>query len=119
MKHGPAEIILKLLAVIFSTVPPILATLSYFPVFKAGGAVALISGFSLLLLLISISPLIKLLKRFFSSPTVTGVWFIIFILFFALSKIADEMVVISLVGYLGNLLASFVWRASEGRSREE
>ena len=37
-------------------------------------------------------------------------WFLLFVLFFALSRIADEMIVISLVGYLGNLIAAFIWR---------
>ena len=119
MKRGLAAMTLKVSALLLSCAPPIAATLSYFPVFRKGGAVALISGFTLLLLLISISPIIKLLKRFFASPTMTGVWFIIFILFFALSKIAEEMVVISLVGYLGNLSASILWRIAEGRKREE
>lgn len=103
---------LKFLAVCLSTVPPAAATLSYFPLWREGGRVAVVSGFALVLLLFSFAPLLKLFKKFFKSPTARELWLVLFIVFFALSKIADEMVVISLVGYLGNLLASFIWKAT-------
>ena len=119
MRRRTGSVILKFIAVALSTLPPILATLSYFPIWKKGGGVAVISGFALLLILVSLSPLIKLLRRIFASPTSTTVWFVIFLLFFTLSKIANEMVVISLVGYLGNLFASLLWRISERGKNEE
>ena len=112
-------LLLKLLALALSTVPPIIATLSYFPLWRSGGTVALASGFTLLLLLFSISPILKLLRRLLSSPTSRGLWFALFVIFFVLSKIADEMVVISLVGYLGNLSASLLWKLAGGNSDEE
>ncbi|MBQ7333534.1 MAG: hypothetical protein IJW38_04210 [Clostridia bacterium] len=118
MKRGFCELILKFTAVCLSVVPVSLATISYFPIWKKEGAVSMLSGFTLLLLLFSIIPLIKLFKKYFTSPTATNMWFIFFLVFFALSKIADEMVVISLVGYLGNLLASLIWKLS-GRVRGE
>ncbi len=119
MKRGFNALILKLIALFLSTALPALATLSYFPVFKKGGAATALSGMALLLLLVSITPLIRLFKRFFASPSATGVWCFIFVVFFALSKIAEEMVAISLVGFLGNLAASFIWRISERGPNEE
>lgn len=110
MKRGITGLFLKLTAIALSTLPPVIATLSYFPIWREGGALPVVSGFTLLLLLFSLSPLMKLITRLLKSPTSTGLWLCLFIIFFALSKIADEMVVISLVGYLGNLLASFIWR---------
>ena len=106
------RLLLKFLAVCLSCVPPAVVTLSYFPLWREGGAAALVSGFTLVLLLFSFTPLFKLFKSFFKAPTARGLWLALFIIFFALSKIADEMVVISLAGYLGNLLASFIWRAA-------
>ena len=107
---------LKFLAVCLSVVPPALATLSYFPLWREGGKLAVVSGFTLVLLLFSFAPLLKLFKKFLKSPTARELWLVLFIIFFALSKIADEMVVISLVGYLGNLLASLIWKAT-GRAK--
>jgi len=118
MKRGLIGIALKTLALLLSTVPVAAATLSYFPLWRKEGSLAMISGIVLFLLLLSAVPLIKLIKRYFASPTATTMWFLMFIIFFALSKIADEMVVISLVGYLGNLAASFLWRLSGGVKRE-
>ena len=110
--------LLKFTAVAFSTVPPVIATLSFFPLWRANGIFAVASGFTLLLLLFSLSPIIKLLKGLLKSPTSRTLWLVLFVIFFALSKIADEMVIISLVGYLGNLIASLLWRIS-GRMTNE
>lgn len=118
MTRGFTGLLLKIIAVSLSTLPPVIATLSFFPLWRQGGTLAVVSGFTLLLLLFSLSPLIKLIGRLLKSPTSTGLWLCLFLIFFALSKIADEMVVISLVGYLGNLLASFIWRIS-GRVKNE
>ena len=104
------KLFLRLFALLLSTVPVIAATLSYFPLWKRGGAVSMISGFTLLLLLLSIVPLIRLLKRIFASPTASTMWLIIFLIFLILKEIADEMVVIAFIGYISNLLASFIWR---------
>ena len=112
------RLLLKLLAVALSCAPPVVATLSYFPGWRAGGVATVASGFTLLLILFSLSPLMKLFKRLLSSPTSRGLWLSLFVVFFALSKIADEMVVISFVGYIGNLLASLLWRIAGGGNEE-
>lgn len=118
MKRAFTRLSLKLTAVLLSTVPVIVAVISYFPLWKKEGAVTMLSGFTLLLLLLALVPLIKTVKRLLSSPTATTMWLVLFLLFFALSRIADEMVVISFVGYVGNLSASFLWRLS-GRLKRE
>ena len=110
MKITGKRLLFKLLGLIFSTAPVIFAILSYFPVWRREGSVEMLSGFTVLLLFISIVPIVKLIKRFFSSPSATSVWFLIFVLFFIASKIADQMVVVSLTGFLGNLIGAFFWR---------
>ena len=118
MKREIFRLALKVTALISATVPVIIATLSYFPLWREKGGLTVLSGFTLLLLLLAIVPLIKLLTRLLNSPTATTMWLVLFLTFFVLSKIADEMVVISFVGYLGNLAASFLWRFS-GRLKRE
>ena len=117
MKSDVTRFCLKAASILLATVPVIFATLTYFPLWKQKGTLTMLSGFTLLLLLLAIVPAIKLLRRIFSSPSATNMWFILFIVFFLLSKIADEMTVISLVGYLSNLSASFIWKFSERRSK--
>ena len=114
------RIILTLLGVALSTLPPMICALSYFPVWQSRGGAAVLSGFLLMLLLICFVPLFRTIKYLLSSPAAHTMWFISFILFFALSKIADEMTVISFVGFIGNLLGAFSFRMARlGEEKNE
>ena len=104
------RILLTLLGIALSTVPPMICTLSYFPVWQSRGSAAVFSGFLLMLILVCFVPLIRTIRYLLSSPAAHTMWFICFVAFFALSKIADEMTVISFVGFVGNLLGAFVFR---------
>ena len=86
--------------------PPAVCTLMYFPVWKEAGYESCIAGGTALLLALCVIPLYKLIKRFFASYSSYMIWLILFLLFLALSKIADQMTVISLVGFIGNLLGA-------------
>ena len=86
--------------------PPAVCTLMYFPLWKEVGYESCIAGGTALLLALSAIPLHKLIKRFFESYSSYMIWLILFLLFLALSKIADQMTVISLVGFIGNLLGA-------------
>ena len=115
------SISLHILAFALSVIPAALCTLLYFPIWSTEGARSA-SGIGALLLVFSFIPICKGLKRLLSSPSVTTLWLIIFVLFFALSRIAEEMTVVSFVGFLSNLIASAVFKiagrigcTSEGR----
>ena len=86
--------------------PPAICTLTYFPLWKEVGYESCIAGGTALLLVLCASPIFKLLKKAFTSYSSYVVWLLLFLLFFALSKIADQMTVISLVGFIGNLLGT-------------
>ncbi len=96
---------------ILSIFPPVICTASYFPIWKSGGEA--ISGMVLILLLISALPLYKFLKRALASPASYTIWLILFLLFFSLSKIADEMTVISFVGLVGNALGAVLFNLAK------
>ena len=102
--------ILRLLALLFCTVPPILATLLYFPLWRTRGGTAAISGFTLLLLLLSAMPVFKLIKQVFRSPSVPLMWFFAFMIFLLLSKIADEVTVIAFTGFIGNSIGAMLFK---------
>ena len=112
------ELIISFIALLFSTLPPLVATITYFPIWAAKSGTHVISGFSLLLTLICISPIFKLVKRALASPSVTTVWLVVFALFFALSKIAEEMIVISFVGFIGNLIGALLFRLAKKSAGE-
>jgi hypothetical protein len=108
------NIILHILALLIAIVPATACTLSYFPLWAESSG-ARINGAAALLLVIAFMPLCKLLYRALRSPSVTLVWFILFLLFFLLSRIADEMTVISFVGFASNLLSSVLFRIARRR----
>lgn len=113
MNKSKAGFIFTLVGLVISTVPPIMAILSYFPIWMERGASTVLSGFTLLLILMAIVPLFKLFKRLFESPSAPIMWLIAFIIFFTLSKISNEMTVISFVGFISNLTGSFFFKLSD------
>ena len=112
------KIALTLLGVAVSTLPVALCTLSYIPIWQYRGGGATLSGFALILLLLCFAPLFRLVKRLLSSPAAHTMWFVCFALFFSLSKIADEMTVISFVGFVSNLIGAGIFKLAGRRSGE-
>ncbi len=112
MRLGIKPLVLRTVGLIFCTVPVIAAIFSYFPLWKERGAESVLSGFTLLLLLLSLVPFFNVIKKALRSPAAHTMWFIAFVFFFVFSKIADEMTVISFVGFLGNLIGAFFFKIS-------
>ncbi len=108
----PKNVTLYILGLCVSVFPVCAATLSYFPLWKDSGDGKLISGFALLFLLLAAKPIFKHFRRELSSPSVPVMWFLLFVVFFALSKIADEMTVIAFVGFISNTLGAVLFKAS-------
>ena len=104
------RIILKSAALILSVLPPLIAVLSYFPLWREAGAGAVLSGFTALLLVMAFFPLFKLLRRMLESPSAWVMWLISFLLFFALSRISEQMIVISFIGTLSNAMGAVLYR---------
>lgn len=113
MKHNGRRPLFTLLGLLFSVLPPAAATLFYFPLFRAGGGRAMLSGLVLLLLLFSALPLYRLIRRWLASPAVWQLWLFAFLLFLLLANIADEMIVISFFGLSGNLIGSYFFGRGE------
>ncbi len=79
----------------------------------AAGGEELICGGAVLLLIVCALPAFRYLKEHLRSPSVPLLWGACFLLFFALSKIAEEMIVISFVGWISNLAAAVAFRLSD------
>ena len=107
--------LLFLLGLGFSIIPPATVTLLYFPIWREAGAVYLLSGLTLLLLLLSVIPLLRFIKEWLKSPSAIFIWAVIYILFFALSKIADQVTVIAFYGLLGNIIGAIFFRLAKRR----
>lgn len=106
-------ILLYALGLCIAIIPPTAAILCYFPVWVERGGEYLLSGIAVLLLLIAFIPLSKLIKRALASASALTVWTALFIIFLAVSKIADEMVVITFVGMLSNAVGGGLMKIGE------
>jgi hypothetical protein len=68
---------------------------------------------------LAIFPLIRLIKRLLRSDATYILWLILFLAFYSLSKIADEMTVISLVGFVSNSIGAIILKLSGGRNERK
>lgn len=101
---------LHIIGILLCIVPPAVCTLMYFPLWKTVGYEHCIAGGTALLLALSVLPIYKLIKSRLSGVSSYMMWLILFLLFFALSRIAEQMTVICFVGFVGNLLGAICLR---------
>ena len=112
-KRGIFKVLFSLLGLLLCIVPVAVCILKYFPVWTARGGETIFSAITLILIAIASVPLFSFIKRILRSPASYTVWLILFVLFFLMSNIADEMVVISFVGFTSNLLGAVCFRISK------
>ena len=113
---------LRLIGTAISVLGPMIATLSYFPLRKEKGAMHLISGISLIFILLSGTPIYRWIKRSIKSPSAPFLWFAIFLAFYLLSRIAEEIIAISFIGFVSNLIGAIFFypvKASGENENEE
>lgn len=118
MKSSSKAFMMRLVGLIICIVPVAIATLSYFPVWKTRGSGALLSGFTVFLLIICIYPIIKAIKRLLKSPSVFTVWLFLFIIFMLIDSIAYEMTVISFVGAVSNFIGAILLGLAKKRTNK-
>lgn len=111
--------LLKILGLLFCTLPPAAATLCYFPLWVEAGAGTTVSGAVLLLLTFAFLPCYRLIHSRLASPATYTMWLIAFLLFWLLEKIAAQMIVISFFGFLGNLAGALLFRAAKRQNEKE
>ena len=87
-------------------VPPAICTLSYFPLWTVAGGGRVIAGGAALLLVMCAIPIVKFLRKNFESFASYLMWLCAFLIFLLLSRIAEEMTVITFVGFVSNLIGA-------------
>lgn len=113
MKKTTKGKICKVSAVVIDVAAPLAATISQFPVWVDRSAGATISGLFVLFAFLSAIPFIKQIKAYFKSPSAWVMWCIIFVVLFGLRAIIDEMIVICLIGAVGNIIGAGVYKIGE------
>jgi hypothetical protein len=97
---------LHILGFLLCILPPAICTLNYFPVWREVGYESCIAGGVALLLALCAIPLYKLIAEKLKNPSSYLMWLVLFLLFFGMSRIADQMTVISFVGFISNLMGA-------------
>lgn len=114
-----ANFALHILGILLCVVPPLVCTLMYFPLWKIVGYEHCIAGGTAFVLILCALPVFKIIRSHINSISSYVMWLICFVIFFFLSKIADEMVVISFVGFIGNFLGAICFKLAKRRKPNE
>lgn len=113
MKNITKGKIIKCTAIGVDVVAPLAATLSQFPIWVEKSSAATVSGLFLVFAFLSVVPFMKQLRQWLKSPSVFVLWCVFLVLFVVLRNIIDQMLIICLVGAVGNGIGSLVYKAGE------
>ncbi len=119
-RNNPAKrLLFNSLGLGICIIPVVVAILSYFPLWLAREDASVLSGLAVLLITAALVPMYKYLGSILRSPSAPLMWFAVFIVFLFLSKIANEMTVISFVGFTTNLIGSLFFKLAKRYDKEE
>lgn len=110
--------VIKGAAVTLDVAAPLIATMSQFPIWVERSSEATVSGLFLMFAILSVLPFLKVIKEYFKSPSVWMVWIIVFSIFIVLRNIIDEMILVSFVGMLANILGAGIYKIGKKVSGE-
>ncbi len=111
--------LIRALALFIDVGAPLVATAVHFPIWIERSAEATLSGMFLFLALISVIPLIKVIGKALHSPAAWMIWTLLFCIFAGLRVIIDEMVVISLVGMIANIVGAVLHKIGNRIAKKE
>ncbi len=114
--------VFHILGAVFSVLPPLLATAEYFPLWIERGGTATLSGIAFVMILLSLYPLCRILRRRRRSPSMPILWGAIWLLLTVLRRIIDGVIAVAFFGLLGNLCGMLFFRLAksvEGKDENE
>lgn len=109
MKNSTKGAILKTTAICIDVVVPVTATLTQFPLWIEKSSESTVSGLCLVLIGLSVLPFLKVLKEYFKSPSSWVVFGLIFVLLLLLRNIIDQILIVSLAGFVANLIGAVLY----------
>ena len=113
MTSRTKSIILRIIAVLLCVLPPLAVTLAYFPLWVERSTAATLSGSALVLMLLCLVPLMRQISKGIKTPAMWMIWLFLFLLFFALKAIVDELEVITFVGFVSNSIGAVLYKWGE------
>ena len=110
MQTKTKAIIYNVLGLAFCVVPPAIATLEHFPIWAAKGGEAILSGLTVILLVLCALPFKRQISEYLKSPSAWMMWLCILVFSLLFSRIADDVSRIALVAFPSNLLGAFLFK---------
>ena len=92
---------------------PLAVTFSYFPLWVETSAETTVSGLAVIFVLVSILPMLRVLKNVIKTPSAPMIWAAIAVMLVGLSKIIDQAMVIAVSGAISNVAGSAIYKAGE------
>ncbi len=110
MKTSHKVFILHVFGLLLCVVPPVIATLEYFPLWFSRSETA-VSAISAILIALCCLPFIKQIKAYFrGTPASWVVWLVIYVLVAVFNKLAQGVETVAFIGALSNLLGGCIFR---------
>lgn len=109
MKNRTKGNIIKTAALALDVGAPLAATLTQFPLWIQKSSEATMSGLCLVFVLLSCLPFLKQIKEYFKSPSSWMIFTVLFFLFVMLRNIIDQMLVVTFVGMVANILGAGIY----------
>lgn len=111
--------ILHISALVVDIIPPLVATLTQFPVWVEHSSEATISGIVLLLVFVCCLPFVKQIVAYLKSPSIPVVWAIIYIALVMLQSIINQMVIVSFIGLIANVIGAGLYKWGDSYSAKD
>lgn len=122
MNNRTKRLLYDLLARVVAVAPPAAITLYHVPLFVSRSSEATLSGLSLFALFICMIPFwrkLKDIKKFLFNASTPVLWIIVVGVFYFLSKIADEVIVIGVAGCVGACASAWISHVGKKKYGEE
>lgn len=110
MRNKTKGRILHISSLVIDVAPPLIATLTQFPVWIEHSSEATISGIVLLLGFICCLPFINQIKEYMKSPAVVVIWAIVYVAFMLLRSIIDQMLIVAFIGLISNIIGTGLYK---------
>ena len=98
---------------------PLAVTLSYFPLWVEKSSEATVSGIAVVFALLSLIPVLRVLKKRMESPAVWMVWTLLAVTLIVLNKIIDQAVVIAVFGAASNSIGAVIYKVGDRIEKKE
>ena len=98
---------------------PLAVTLSYFPLWVQKSAETTVSGIAVVFALLSLIPVLRVLKKRMKSPAAWMVWTVLAVVLIAINTIIDQAIVVAVFGAAANGVGAVIYKVGDRIENKE